>query len=131
MSDEVLKVLVAFLVFANLMELFLYVGTFRRFSKNVTNLLSPIERISAQFKTDSGTSLRDVINRLEVAANDNRTLVRGLKSAIDVGGATGLRIEVQQGEVADNLQHKQDRADAIDVDADPGMASDAASRGAT
>lgn len=42
-----------------------------------------LREIAVQFKADSGTSLRDVINRLEVAANENRASAEVLKVNVE------------------------------------------------
>jgi hypothetical protein len=57
--------------------------------------------IAAQFKTDSGSSLRDVVNRLEAAAEDNRRAVQAASEAAEV-----LKIGVE----ASRLVSDQDRA---------------------
>jgi len=42
-----------------------------------------LREIAQQFKADSGTSLRDVINRLERSADDNRAAVKTLEANIE------------------------------------------------
>jgi type II secretory pathway component PulM len=70
------------------------------FEKN-PNALKVLGEIAAQFKTDSGSSLRDVVNRLEQAALDNRKAVVAAAEAADV-----LKIGVE----ASRLVSDQDRA---------------------
>ena len=42
-----------------------------------------LDEIAAQFKTDSGSSLRDVVDRLDKAAKDNRTAAEFLKVGVE------------------------------------------------
>jgi len=42
-----------------------------------------LDEIAAQFKTDSGSSLRDVVDRLDEAAKDNRTAAEFLKVGVE------------------------------------------------
>lgn len=42
-----------------------------------------LNQIIAQFRTDSGSTLRDVVNRLEVAANDNKAASELLKVGVE------------------------------------------------
>lgn len=116
------------LVVLNLVAIFLLIRISYANTKNIKIMSSAVDEMKAQFGTDSGTSLRDVANRLEVASDENRDLVKTLRKAVENAGDTGLRIETQAGEVADNLQHKQDRADAVAPNSSPGAASDAAER---
>lgn len=44
-----------------------------------------LEEIIAEFRTDSGSSLRDVVNRLESTANVSRLAVEGLQVAAEAG----------------------------------------------
>lgn len=41
--------------------------------------LGVLEEIAAQFKTDSGSTLRDVVNRLETAANESKAAAEELR----------------------------------------------------
>ena len=54
---------------------------------------SVLAEIVKEFRTDSGSSLRDVVNRLEVAAIENHELIVAMKGQVDAGAATGRRIE--------------------------------------
>jgi hypothetical protein len=95
------------------------------------NAFKVLDEIVAQFRTDSGSSLRDVVNRLDEAAKENRTSADTLKVGVetarqlaeqdreqlrrliilldrltirvDAGGATGLRIEHAAEVVAEGL----------------------------
>lgn len=49
-----------------------------------TNVIDVIVSIANQFKTDSGSSLRDVVNRLEDAAIENKLSVDDAKAVVDV-----------------------------------------------
>ncbi len=80
--------------------------------------------------------LETLVKRLEQASEDNRAAALTFRSAIgalviqsDETGAIVLRMEQQAFDVAKNLLKSQNRADGIPVVADPGVASDAASRG--
>lgn len=104
-----------------------------------------LDEIVAQFRTDSGSSLRDVVNRLEqgtlslrqgaetvkqLAEQDREHLQRliilldRLTIRVDASSATGLRIEQAAGVVADDLAEAHRRADANQ--GEPGAAADAA-----
>ncbi len=80
--------------------------------------------------------LEPLIYRLEKASEDNRAAALTFRSAIgalvvqsDETGASLTRIEKHAAGVADNLEKSQIRADDIPIGSDPGIASDAASRG--
>lgn len=116
------------------------------------NSVKLLEELSAQFKTDSGMSMRDAINRVDEAtraqlqaAEDLKTDARRIKIEFDLGqerlqgllvelhrlaikienvGATGARIEEQAKGVARKLVSAQERAD--EVVGEPGAAADAA-----
>lgn len=120
------------------------------------NTFKVLDEIAAQFRTDSGTTLRDVVNRLEDAADANRqsgeilkvgveasrllaeqdreqlqrliVLVDRLTVRVDAGAATSSRIEKAAVEVADDLAAAHKRADDIAHGGDAGAAADAASR---
>lgn len=104
-----------------------------------------LDEIVAQFRTDSGSSLRDVVNRLEAGAQDFRVgaesakqlaeqdrqqlqrliiLLDRLTVRVDAGVATGTRMEVAQGVVASDLAAAHKRADETQGEA--GAAADAA-----
>lgn len=115
-----------------------------------------LKEIVGQLRTDSGSSLRDIVNRLDVAATLNATAAEVLKVNVEVvkelahedrvlaradrqqlanllaqvqaGGATGLRIEEAAGHVAEDLAERYKRADDVHPDEAPGVAADAASR---
>jgi hypothetical protein len=115
-----------------------------------------LDFIAAQFRTNDGHSLRDVIDRLdeaarlsqrsadllkvqadvtrELAGQDRQrldrlmTLVRYLDEHVAEGSATGIRIEEAAGHVADDLAERYQRAD--DTIGPHGAASDAAAQSA-
>lgn len=51
--------------------------------RNTPNAFKVLDQIVAQFRTDSGSSLRDVVNRLEDAANENRAAAERLKIGVE------------------------------------------------
>lgn len=108
-----------------------------------------LRQIAAQFHADSGTSLRDVINRLETAANDNRTAVAVLQSNLEAARILAGQDRTQLAEqtaklnranagistaatkaagVADDLEEAHIRAEEHEADSVPGQASDSAMR---
>ncbi len=101
-----------------------------------------LDEIVAQFRTNSGHSMRDVLNRLETAAEVSATasgrLVKTiglLDVKVTLSAATGLRneehAEVAAGlaaGVAADLATAHEQADAVAAGANPGEAADAASR---
>ena len=108
-----------------------------------TNLDRSLDELLAQFRTDHGTSLRDVVNRLETASELQRSLAKSMRTSVETltdltrlvqsevaeAAATGMRIEKAAVGVAGDLADAQARADEVDVSEAPGTASDAASRG--
>lgn len=120
------------------------------------NAFKVLNEIAAQFSTDSGTTLRDVVNRLEDAAVENKqssellkvgveasrllaeqdreqlqrliVLLDRLQVRVDASAATGKRIEAAAVEVADDLAKAHKRADEVAHGGDAGEAADAASR---
>lgn len=125
-----------------------------RVFRGTPGVFEVLDQIVAQFRTDSGSSLRDVVNRLEVAADDSReageTLKVGVEAAriladrdrqqldrliilidrltirVDLISASGQRIEAANSAVADDLAAAHQRAD--NTIGDPGAAADAASQ---
>lgn len=121
--------------------------------KDVPHAFQVLDEIVAQFRTNSGSSLRDVIDRIEEAAvqahqagevlkvqvevvrelasQDRRqlerliTLLNYLDAKVTIGTEAAKRMEESAAGVAWNLQEAQERADA--VEGDPGEAADAAS----
>jgi len=105
--------------------------------KSNPNGFKVLNEIAAQFKTDSGSSLRDVVNRLEEAAKENRAAADLLKVGVeaqkqlgeqdreqlrqllisldrvgvkvDAGAATGLRNEAAAKVVASDLASHRDK----------------------
>ncbi len=80
--------------------------------------------------------LEPLVDRLEQASADHRAAALTFRSAIgalvlqsDETGASLIRIERHSADVADNLEKSQQLADNVPVESDPGIASDAASRG--
>lgn len=120
------------------------------------NTFKVLDEIAAQFRTDSGTTLRDVVNRLEEAADHNRqsgeilkvgveasrllaeqdreqlqrliVLVDRIQVRVDAGAATSSRIEAAATGVANDLSAAHKRADEVAHGGDAGAAADAASR---
>jgi hypothetical protein len=113
----------------------LLVALTETFKNNPTGF-KVLNEIAAQFKTDSGSSLRDVVNRLEEGAKENRAAADLLKVGVeaqkqlgeqdreqlrqllisldrvgvkvDAGAATGLRNEAAAKVVASNLASQRD-----------------------
>lgn len=99
-----------------------------------------LDEIVAQFRTNTGHSMRDLLDRLEkaatiaataaevsaTAAEANVAAVSHLSTLVTLGAATGLRIEEEQHGVAADLDARDARADATAGQA--GEAADAASR---
>jgi hypothetical protein len=99
-----------------------------------------LDEIVAQFRTNTGHSMRDLLDRLEkaatvaataaevsaTAAEANVAAVSHLSTVVTMGAATGLRIEEEQHGVAADLGARDARADATAGQA--GEAADAASR---
>jgi len=118
------------------------------------NLVAVLKNMANEFKADSGSTLRDVVNRLEDAAEVNKAagelLKVGVEAAkqlaeqdrqqlqraiilldrltirVDAAAVTGQRMEAAASGVADNLAASHARAAASS--GDPGAAADAASR---
>lgn len=93
-----------------------------------------LDEIVAQFRTNTGHSMRDLLDRLEQAATIAATsaeasaaAVSHLSTLVTLGAATGLRIEEHAEGVADDLRLSHERADAIPV-GDHGAAADAAAQ---
>lgn len=112
-----------------------------------------LDEIIAQFRTDSGSSLRDAVDRLEESAVENKHAAQLLAVQVEslaqlasgdrhevarlavllgqvlqgtkTGTATVQRIEEAANVVAADLAAAHDRADAV-IDGDPGEAADAA-----
>jgi len=77
------------------------------------NLLQVLHEIAGEFKTDSGSSLRDVINRLDVAAAANAVAVEETRRATDL-----LKIAVESArQLAEG-----DRAEVRQIRIDQGKA---------
>lgn len=99
----------------------------------VPDVFTILKEIVGQVRSDSGSSLLDIIKRLDAASERNAvsntallSLLSALGTRIDEGAATALRNEVNAAAVAVRLANSQSRADAeIGL---PGEAADAASR---
>lgn len=117
--------------------------------------LRVVNEIASQFRTDSGSSLRDVVNKIHLAAEDSKIAADSLKigvegarllaeqdraqleklllrldrlaTKVDAGAIILDKAEVDRALVAENLAASQKRADAV-VDDEPGAAADAASQ---
>lgn len=94
-----------------------------------------LQEIASQFRTDSGSSLRDVVNRLETALQvlkvaDEAARVLSvqdrakLQAIID---AAAIAAGLASG-VADDLDAAHERAEAEPVESEPGAAADSAMR---
>jgi hypothetical protein len=123
--------------------------------KDNPNALKVLYEIADQFKADSGSTLRDVVNRLEAAARKQEANADGLRVGVEtvkqvagldrerverltlaldrvstkLDGAVGTvnRIELHASGVADDLAAAHKRADEV-VSSDAGSAADAAAR---
>ncbi len=80
--------------------------------------------------------IEPLVDRLEQASADNRAAALTFRSAIgalvlqsDETGASLIRIERHSADVAVNLEKSQQLANEVPIDSEPGVASDAASRG--
>lgn len=115
--------------------------------KDNPNVFLVLNTIAAQFRTDSGSSLRDIVNGLAVSAAEQKAATETLRvvakaaeqlsaedrlqrerlilridrlnAKVEAGAATGLRIEEAAADA-------HARADAVDSSAGPGTAADAA-----
>lgn len=127
--------------------------------KDTPSVFTILKEIVAQFRTDHGSSLRDVVDRLDAAASDNRIAAEVLKVQVEaarqlaeadrqqlarltalmdrldakvtLGAQTVARIELADAALAEHLAAAQERADATEPGGPPGEAADAASRSAT
>lgn len=116
--------------------------------KDDTNALNVLKEIAGQFRTDSGSSLRDVVNRIDGAADVLKLAVEAAKQLaerdreqlhrmeifldrlgqkVEASSATGLRVEQQALGVAVNLEASHDRANLV-TSGEPGAAADAAAQ---
>lgn len=116
---------------------------------DVPGALETLREIAVQFKPDSGSSLFDVIQRLDRAAQANTSAVDVLQTNME----TARRLAEQDRElaeedrlklasliaklndaaagrvvIADNLEAAHERAESEPAGSDPGAASDAAAR---
>lgn len=94
-----------------------------------------LQQIAAQFRTDSGSSLRDVADRLETAvellgvrAEASRVLAVKDRAVLQVIVDAGERASMTAGEVAADLEAAHERAESEPATADPGVAADSAMR---
>lgn len=83
---------------------------------NAPEAFSVLADIAAQFHTDSGTTLRDVVNRLEIAADQNQKLIKQVAEAM-LEQQTAAKVLQQNVEVAKRLaeQDRQELAEAISI----------------
>lgn len=93
-----------------------------------------LDEIVAQFKTNTGHSMRDLLDRLDraatsasTAAETAATVMSRLLTVTTLNAATGLRIEEHAVGVADDLAASHVRADATGGLV-PGEAADAAAQ---
>lgn len=73
---------------------------------------SVLENIASQFRTDSGSSLRDVVDRLELAADENRQAAEILK----IGAEATRQLAVRDREQVERIVLMVDRL-TVKVDA--------------
>lgn len=120
------------------------------------SILKVLREMGAEFRTDHGTTLRDVVNRLEVAAEANNLNTAALQSAVDqlrissesvkelahddreqVARLAALLTLLEQrvvdaadlaAGVAEDLEASHVRAEAQHPEAAPGEAADAAAK---
>jgi hypothetical protein len=143
-------------VFATLEALFPLLVELQQQLGGTPGAFAILREIVGQLRTDSGSSLRDVVNRLDAAAAANAQAAEILKVGVAVqnelaredrqlaredrqraadlfalvkaSGATGLRIEAAAEHVAEDLAARHQRADEVSPDQPAGSASDAANR---
>lgn len=124
--------------------------------KDNPNYFKVLEGVASQFQVNDGSSLRDVIDRLEEKADHVRqasellkvgveasrllaeqdreqlqrliVLVDRVTVRVDAGAATSSRIEKAATGVADDLAEAHRRADEVAHGGEAGAAADAASR---
>lgn len=117
--------------------------------------ITVLNEIAGQFRTNHGSSLRDIVNKLQEASEDQKVsaavlkvgvetarvlaeqdrmqlhrligLLEGVTVKIEQSNQTGIRIEAAAVEVADDLKNAHLRADKI-ARGDHGAAADAAAR---
>lgn len=123
--------------------------------KNSPHAFAVLDEIVAQFRTDSGSSLRDAVNRLDAAAVESKAAAESLKIGVetvrqlaeldraqiqrliilldrlairvDAGTAASTRIEQHAVGVAEDLAAAHRRANAVEP-GDHGAAADAAAQ---
>lgn len=119
----------------------------RELTEQAPNTLKVLNDMAQQFRTDSGSSLRDVVNRLDEAAKEaqvvSSTLAINVETQARRSGSQDVQLErlvqllsklvvqVEQSAVADavvasDLTASQQRADAVEGEA--GEAADAGVR---
>jgi hypothetical protein len=74
-----------------------------------------LNQIAAQFRTDSGSSLRDVVNRLEAAAVENRNAGEALKVGVEASRLLSERDRQQLDRLIVLLDRLTIRVDALAV----------------
>jgi hypothetical protein len=98
--------------------------------KNTPYAFKILDEIVAQFRTDSGSSLRDAVNRLETAATENRDSAKAAARVADF-----LRISIEaskkldqrdRDELRDMLLRLDRVAQAVDAGAATGLRNEAA-----
>jgi len=86
--------------------------SFNAVFKNNPSGFKVLNEIAAQFRTDSGSSLRDAVNRLEVAAEENRVAAlenRNAADALKIGVEAQRLLDIQDREMIRALTLKLDR----------------------
>lgn len=115
--------------------------------QDVPDVFAILREIVGQVRSDSGSSLLDIIKRLEAASTANAasntallSLLSSLGARVDIGAATGIRHEQASAIVAADLVIAQAAVDGVAADlaeadhradvvtGSPGEAADEASR---
>lgn len=126
-----------FILIASNFTVVWFVRLLREYGKNLQAKRShedTIEEVLAQFTTDSGSTMRDAVDRLEVVAGELRRLVVDLGEKADLAAAAAQVI-------ARNLEVAKEKVEAVEADlaeshrraeevqeGEAGEAADAASR---
>lgn len=87
--------------------------------KDSPHAFAVLDDIISQFKTDSGSSLRDVVNRLEVMGQENAAqiaLTKALADTLAIGVESARQLAVRDREELSRLLLQQDRQ-AAKIDA--------------
>jgi hypothetical protein len=123
----------AVVVVVNFIQLLFVALVLRHFKKlRVKEAFEELHAMAAQFRTDSGSSLRDVVNRLEHAAENNRVAAEDMKINVRdlkaLAGQTQVELEslLRMAE-AQKTEYRSVASDlAVAQEAVEGVASDLA-----